>query len=227
MQARDVMVHEVISVGPDTPVQAAAKAMISNGVSAVVVLDIDARLIGLVSEGDLVRRVETDTERRRSWWLELFMSTDSLAREFVRSHARRVSDVMTREVITAAPDSPLREIADLMEKHGVKRVPIVDDGEVVGIVSRANLLQALAGASSPLDVGASDRVLRQRIVDGIRDKPWASRPFNVMVEDGHADLCGFVFSRDEKAAIRVAVETTAGIDSVADHLRVVTYLPSS
>ncbi|QOZ12950.1 signal transduction protein [Bradyrhizobium sp. CCBAU 51765] len=220
MQAQDVMVRGVISVGPDIPIQVAANAMVSNGVSAVPVIDITARLVGIVSEGDLIRRAENDTERRRSWWLELFSSTDTLAKEFVKSHARRVSDVMTRDVITATPETPLREIANLMEKHGIKRVPIVQNNLVVGIVSRANLLQALASATDARETAETDRVLRQRIVDGIKDQPWANRPFNVIVKDHHADLWGFVFSKEEKAAVRVAAEATPGIESVTDNLRV-------
>ena len=223
MQAQDVMVGGVISVGPDIPVQVAAHAMVSNGVSAVLVMDIAAKLIGIVSEGDLLRRVENDTERQRSWWLEMFMSSDELAREFVKSHGKRVSDVMTHNVITAAPETPLREIANLMEKHGIKRVPILKDGLVVGIVSRANLLQALASANDTTDWIESDRVLRQRVLDSIKDKPWSSRPFNVIVTERQAGLWGFVYSNDEKAAIRVAAESTPGIDSVADHLRVLQY----
>jgi CBS domain-containing protein len=226
MQAQDVMVRGVISVGPDIPVRVAAHAMVSNRVSAVLVMDIDAKLVGIVSEGDLIRRVETDTERQRSWWLEMFVSSDALAREFVKSHAKRVGDVMTREVITAAPETPLREIANLMEKHAIKRVPIVQDGLVVGIVSRANLLQALASANDDTEWVESDRVLRQRFIDSIKDMPWASRPFNIIVTDRRADLWGFVFSKDEKAAVRVAAEATAGIGSVDDHLRVIPSLPS-
>jgi CBS-domain-containing membrane protein len=226
MQAQDVMVRGVISVGSDTPVQVAANAMISNGVSAVLVMDIGAKLIGIVSEGDLIHRVENHTERQRSWWLEMFMSSDELAKEFVKSHARRVSDVMTRNVITAAPDTPLREIANLLEKHGIKRVPIVQDGLVVGIVSRANLLQAFASANDESEWIESDRVLRQRVLDSIKDMPWASRPFNVIVNDRQADLWGFVFTREEKTAIRVAAETTPGIVAVEDHLRVLPYLSS-
>lgn len=225
MQAKDVMVGGVISVGPDIPVQIAAHAMVSNGVSAVLVMDIGAKLIGIVSEGDLMRRVENDTERQRSWWLEMFVSSDVLAREFVKSHARYVRDVMTRNVITAAPETSLREIANLMEKHGIKRVPIVRDELVVGIVSRANLLQAFASTTDGRDVVETDRALRQRIVDSIKDEPWANRPFNVIVKDRHADLWGLVFSKDEKAAVRVAAEATTGIDSVTDHLRVMPAFP--
>jgi CBS domain-containing protein len=220
MQAQDIMVRGVISVGPDMPVRAAANAMVSNGVSALPVIGIDAKLVGIVSEGDLIRRVETDTGRERSWLLEMFVSTDALAKEFVKSHARHVADVMTRDVITAAPNASLREIANLMEKHGIKRVPIVENDKVVGIVSRANLLQALASCNDETDWVESDRVLRQRIIDSVKGKPWAKRPFNVIVSKQHVDLWGYVFSESEKAALRVAAEATPGVNSVTDNLRV-------
>ena len=227
MQAQDIMVRGVISVGPDMPVRAAANTMVSNAVSALPVIDIDAKLVGIVSEGDLIRRVENDTERERSWWLEMFVSTDTLAREFVKSHGKRVADVMTRNVITAAPSASLREVANLMENHGIKRVPIVENEKVVGIVSRANLMQALASCNDETDWIESDRVLRQRIMDSVKGKPWASRPFNVIVSKQHADLWGFVFSESEKAALRVAAEATPGVNSVADHLRVLPHLHAS
>jgi CBS domain-containing protein len=218
MQARDVMVRGVISIGPDIPVQIAANAMVSNWVSALPVIDIHTKLVGIVSEGDLIRRVEIGTEQRRSSGGETLMSSDALAKEFVKSHAKRVSDVMTREVITAQPETPLREIANLMEKHNIKRVPIVQEELVVGIVSRANLLQVLARANDNTDWVESDRVLHQRFVDSIKDQPWAGRPFNIIVNDRCADLWGSVYSVDEKTAVRVAAEATPGIESVSDHL---------
>jgi CBS domain-containing protein len=217
MQARDVMVGGVISVGPNMPVQIAANAMVSNGVSALPVIDIYAKLVGIVSEGDLIRRVEIGTEWHHSRG-EAHMSSDALAKEFVKSHAKRVSDVMTREVVTAQPETPLREIANLMEKHGIKRVPIVEDGLVIGIVSHANLLQVLANANDDTDWAESDDVLHQRFVDSIKDQPWAGRPFNIIVNDRCAELRGFVHSADEKTAVRVAAEATPGIKSVSDNL---------
>ena len=217
MQARDVMVCGVISVGPDIPVQIAANAMVSNCVSALPVIDIYAKLVGIISEGDLIRRVEIGTERHPSGAGETPMPSDSLAKEFVRSRAKRVSDVMTREVITAQPETSLREIANMMERHSIKRVPIVENERVVGIVSRANLLQVLARVNDT-DWVESDRVLHQRFVDSIKDQPWAGRPFNIIVNDRCADLWGFVYSADEKTAVRVAAEATPGIESVADHL---------
>jgi len=219
MQARDVMVCGVISVGPDIRVQIAANAMVSNCVSALPVIDIYAKLVGIISEGDLIRRVEIGTERPPSGAGETPMPSDSLAKEFVRSRAKRVSDVMTREVITAQPGTSLREIADMMERHSIKRVPIVENERVVGIVSRANLLQVLARVNDT-DWVESDRVLHQRFVDSIKDQPWAGRPFNIIVNDRCADLWGFVYSADEKTAVRVAAEATPGIESVADHLSI-------
>lgn len=227
MQARDVMVRGVISVGPDMPVRAAANAMVRNRISAIPVIGLDAKLVGIVSEGDLIRRVENRTERRRSWWLEMFVSTDQLAQEFVKSHAKNVRDVMTREVITVSPQTSLRDIAGLMEKHAIKRVPVVEDGKVVGIVSRANLLQALASAGDDDDAGETDRDLRRRILDTIKDKPWASRPFNVIVKQRNVDLWGFVYSEDERAAIRVAAEATPGVQAVNDNLQIMSYMPVS
>ena len=219
MQARDVMVGGVISIGPDIPVRIAANAMVINCVSALPVIDIYAKLVGIVSEGDLIRRVEIGTERRRSGGAgETLMSSDSLAKDFVKSHAKRVSDVMTRKVITAQPETPLWEIANLMEKHSIKRVPIIRDELVVGIVSRVNLLQVLARANDNSDWVESDRVLHERFVDSIKDQPWSGRPFNMIVNDRCADLWGFVYSLDEKTAVRVAAEATSGIESVSDHL---------
>jgi CBS domain protein len=144
-----------------------------------------------------------------------FMSSDSLAKDFVKSHANRVSDVMTREVITAQPETPLREIANLMEKHSIKRVPIVRGERVVGIVSRANLLQVLARANDNSDWVESGRVLHQRFVDSIKDQPWADRPFNIIVNDRCADLWGFVYSVDEnnlsdRRVLRTAPLMSAG-----------------
>jgi CBS domain-containing protein len=139
VKASDVMVTNVITVGPNTGAQDAARILLTSRISAVPVVGEHGGLLGIVSEGDLMRRSETDTERHRSWWLDLFVSNDTLAGEFAKAHSRKVADIMTREVITAAPDASLGEIAALLEMNLIKRVPIVKDGKLVGIVSRANL----------------------------------------------------------------------------------------
>jgi len=143
MNAADVMTANVVTIQADEHVINVARLLLDRRISAVPVVDADGKLLGIVSEGDLLRRVETDTERKRDGWNGLFASRPSLAAEYAKSHARRAGDVMTRNVVTVAGDVPLSHIADLFEKHNIKRVPVVRDGRVVGIVSRADLLRAL------------------------------------------------------------------------------------
>lgn len=222
MKARDIMTPHVISVGPDATVDAVANTLISNGVSAVPVVDIACKLLGIVSEGDLIRRSELKTARVRSWWLGLLASSDQLAADFAKSRAVNVKDIMTRDVLTVAPEAPLHEIAEILERHGIKRVPVVEEGRVVGIVSRANLIQALASLRKrDFDVDRSDEEVRKRILDSFRDMPWASRPFNIVVHGGNVELWGMVFSEEERRAIRIAAESTQGVTGVKDNLRVV------
>jgi CBS domain-containing protein len=221
MKAADVMVSPVITVGPECSVQDLADILLDNHISAVPVVSNDGGLVGIVSEGDLIRRTETDTERRRSRWLALLIGTQPLAAEFLKSHARRVADVMTREVIVAAPDTPLRHIAALFEKNGIKRVPIMSNGKLVGIVSRANLIQALASARKEIKAAAatSDRMIREELLSRLRTEPWA-RPsrLNVIVHDGTVEMWGVVRSRAEKQAIRLTAELTPGVRAVNDNL---------
>ena len=143
MNAADVMVSNVISVRSDTSVEKIAEVLLANRISAVPVVNDKDALVGIVSEGDLIHRVEAGTERHRSWWLELLTGKEILAHEFVKSHARKAADVMTHPVVSVKPDTPLGDIASLLEKHRIKRVPVVNNGKIVGIVSRANLIQAL------------------------------------------------------------------------------------
>jgi CBS domain-containing protein len=151
MKARDVMVSPVITAKPSSSVKDVAKLFLDRRISAVPVVD-DDKLVGIVSEGDLLHRAEADTERRHYWWLRRLIADDTLAAEYVKAHARKVADVMTRRVIIASPETPLYEIAALMEKNAIKRVPIVSDGQLVGIVSRANLIQAVASARPSLGI---------------------------------------------------------------------------
>jgi CBS domain-containing protein len=221
MKARDVMVQHVITVSPETDIHAVANTLVQNGISALPVVEHDGRLVGIVSEGDLIRRAETGTERRRSWWLDMLTSTQTLAAEFARSHARKVKDVMTHNVVTATPETPLSEIANLLEKHGIKRVPIVENGRLVAIVSRANLVQALASRAPALEgVEAKDETLREAILATLRGKRWGTGMVNVIVQRGVVDLWGFVDSADERKAVRVAAEATPGVVAVNDNLRV-------
>src|ERR1700757_4532857 len=144
MRAMDVMTSEVITVDEDASVQSVAKLMAKHGISAVPVVDKHDRVIGMVSEGDLLHRAETGTERRRSWWLEMMSSTNKLAGDYIKSHSGRIRDVMTRDVVSVTEETPVANIAVLLETNRIKRVPVVRDGKLVGIVSRANLVRALA-----------------------------------------------------------------------------------
>ena len=220
MKAADVMVSNVITVGPDACLRDVAQILLTNRISAVPVVGADGKILGIVSEGDLMRRAEAGTGRHRPWWLAMLTGREVLAAEYVREHSRKVTDVMTRKVMTAAPETPLHDIATLLEKNGIKRVPIVKGDKVVGIVSRANLLQALASFRSQLKGGApSDTQIRESVVARLNVEPW-SRPalINVIVQDGMVELWGVVDSQTEKKAVRVAAEVTPGVRAVNDNL---------
>jgi CBS-domain-containing membrane protein len=223
MKAADIMVTDVITLNVDDTVQKAARVLLDHRISAAPVVDAQGRLVGMVSEGDLLRRAEIGTEKRRSWWLALLSSAEDQVRDFVRAHAVKVADVMTRDVIGASEDTSLNEIATLLERHGIKRVPIMRDGKVVGIVSRANLLQAFASASAVADVTAAiapgDQILRERVIDQIRQLPWGM-PWlvTVTVQKGVVELWGPVHSEGQRQALRVAAESTPGVKAVKENL---------
>ncbi|NVO15076.1 MAG: CBS domain-containing protein [Rhodoplanes sp.] len=220
MNASDIMATNVITVTPESTVQDVAELLLKHRISAVPVVDPAGRLIGIVSEGDLLRRAEAGTGHERSWWLKLLMGREVLAAEYVKEHARKVADVMTRDLITASPDTPVAEIATLLERNRIKRVPIVQAGKLVGIVSRANLLHALAtqrrqAPSSPV----ADADLRKRIMDSLESEPWlATSLINVTVTDGIVDTWGIVDTAAERQALRVAIEATPGVKAVNDNL---------
>lgn len=220
MKASDIMATSVVTVTPDTSVQDVAEILLKNRISGVPVVDPEGRPIGIVSEGDLFRRAESGTGHERSWWLKLLMGRETLAAEFVKEHARRVADVMTRELVTAAPDTPVAEIASLLERHRIKRVPIVQGGRLVGLVSRANLLHALATLRRQAPVSpVADADLRKTIMARLEDEPWLSTSLiNVTVTNGVVDTWGVVDSAAEKQALRVAIEEIPGVKAVNDNL---------
>jgi CBS domain-containing protein len=219
MKARDVMVSPVFTVKPTSSVREAAKIFIERRISAVPVVDAQGSLVGIISEGDLMRRSETGTERKHSWWLDAFTSDETLAAEYTKAHARKVADVMTRQVITAKPDTPLHEIATLLEKNSIKRVPIVEGGQLVGIVSRANLVQALASVRKTLDIPLSDTMIRDQLLTHLKRQKWADTQFlNITVNGGIVDLWGITQSESERQAIRVAAESIPGVRAVNDNM---------
>jgi len=217
MKARDVMVSPVVTVGENETVREVAKLLIAKRISAVPVVDGSGKLVGIVTEADLLHRAESGTVRPVSWWLSLISGDRALAEDYVKSHAMKVKDVMTRDVKTADPETPLYEIADLFEEE---RVPIVSKGgDLVGIVSRANIIQAVASARPKLEVSLSDAAIRKNLLEELKKQPWSHvHRLNVTVAGGIVDLWGFVESEKERQAITVATEAISGVTGVNDHL---------
>jgi CBS domain-containing protein len=222
MRAVDVMTSEVITVGEDASVQEAAKLMAEHGISAVPVVDRDNRVIGMASEGDLLHRAETGTERRRSWWLDIVASTNRLAGEYVKAHSGKVKDIMTRDVISVTDDTSVADIAILLETNRIKRVPVLRDGKLVGIVSRANLVRALAMTidEQPGGAEADDRAIRDTLLAELKAQKWAEvAPANITVKEGVVHLWSSYYSEQERRALVVAAESIPGVRRVDDHMR--------
>jgi CBS domain-containing protein len=220
MKAADVMTRTVITVRPQTSLAEAVKRMLENGVSGLVVVDERERVVGILSEGDLLRRAETQTERRRPHWLEFLLGPARLAHEFVRAHGRIIEEVMSPEVITVEEDTPLGEIVELFEERGIKRVPVLRDEELVGIVSRADLLRALLDAlAAQAQEPANDEAIRAQVVAEIAKAAWLPREgIVVAVKDGIVTLEGVILDAKEGDALRVIAENVPGVKAVRDRL---------
>ncbi len=223
MRAKDIMSSEVVCIDAGNSVFDAAEVLLGARISAAPVIDDKGAIIGIVSEADLVRRAEIGTAASKSWLGRLLESEASSARSFVTAQTRRVADVMTKDVVTASEDATLRELVDLMEEHGVKRIPIVRGAGVVGMVSRADLLGALLSREpdSPV-LQPDDNALRQNVADALEDRAWTSKwPINVYANDGVVHLWGFVEGKDVRDAYRVAAENVPGVRRVKNHLRTI------
>ena len=245
MRAMDVMTPDVITVDPDTSVQAVAKLLSERGISGVPVVDAANQLVGIVSEGDLLHRVETGTERRperltgrrHSWWLDTIASDEELARDYAKSHGRTAKDVMTRDVISVTDTTELADVAMLLETKRIKRVPVLRDGRLVGIVSRANLVQALAVTKSDpgIDANSDDRTIRDQLIAELMGQEWfkALEWFKIWAADiiVRGGVVHFWLSADqseeERRALRIAAENIAGVRRVEEHIVPASYLTAS
>ena len=213
------MVKDVISVAPETPVREVALLMLERRISGVPVVDGERRVLGIVSEGDLIRRPEIETDRAPTGWLGMFLSDEARARDFVKSHGRKAREVMTQPAICAAPDAPLAEVVRLMERHRVKRLVIVEGGKLAGLVTRADLLRAMVAHQGVSSAASSDRELRDHIDTMLRGEDWATSAFvNVEVENGIAYLWGTVEFASQREALILAVRGVPGIRDVQPHL---------
>ncbi|GBQ26036.1 CBS domain-containing protein [Gluconacetobacter azotocaptans] len=220
MQVKDIMTSPAIAIDPFETIEKAARLMLSNKMSGVPVVTSQGQLVGILTEGDLLRRSELGTEGMRSWLGTLLRSPGRAAADYVRTHGRKVGDVMTAEPIAIAATSPIEDAVDKMIHHHVKRLPVLDGARLVGILSRADILRALLQALTPQESTADDDSIRAAILEEYRNEPrWAGPSFiNVQVHNGVVELSGAIFDSRLRTAARVAAENVKGVESVIDHL---------
>jgi len=218
VKTADVMTQGVVSVLPTASIAEAARLMLSNGISGLPVIDKTGALVGMVTEGDFLRRAELGTEKHRPGWLEFLLGANRSASEYVLTHARKVGDVMTRPVVVAEEDTPLDEVVHIMETNHIKRLPVMRGSRVVGVISRANLLHALAALQPTNSVTATDASIRARLLAEIDTHLSGAGRNNIVVKDGVVDLWGTIIVDRQRDAIRVAAENIPGVKQVRDHL---------
>lgn len=220
MKVSDVMTSTVVSIKPDATVLEAARLLLGERISALPVVDAAGKLVGILSEGDLIHRAEIGSEKVSTRWGRLFADGGKLARDFLKAHGRTVAEVMTPRVVTATEKMDLAEVAGLMDEHRVKRLPVVRDGRLIGIVSRANLLQALVShAPAATTKTVSDADLRRQILTRIQAEPWAQTAVrNVIVSDGNVELWGHAETHAQCEAFGVLVKDIPGVKSVVNNM---------
>jgi CBS domain-containing protein len=219
MRAHQIMTKYVTTVTPHTSIQDAANIMLRCHVSGLPVVNDDGSLIGIVSESDFLRRSQIGTGRKRSAFLQFFTGAGKLATEFVHERGRKVEDVMTRDPVTVNEQTPLSELVALMEKRGVKRLPVMSGKVLVGIVTRSNLLQAVASMAREIpDPTADDDHIRDRIMKAVHTTDWRPAGFQVSVRNGVVHLYGVIVDDEVRQAAIVAAQNVAGVKEVHDHL---------
>jgi len=219
MRAHQIMTRPVVTVTPETTIVDAANLMLQRHVSGLPVVDGGGKLVGVVSEGDFIRRSEIGTGRRRGRWLRFILGPGKSASDFVHEHGHKVGEVMTKSPLTITEDTALAEIVALMEKNNVKRLPVVRGDKVVGIVSRANLLQAVASLAREVpDPTADDDHIRNRVIDALEKNDWCPFGLSVIVRDGIVHLSGVITEERARQAAVVAAENVEGVKKVHDHL---------
>jgi len=224
MRAVDVMRRRVLTVSPETDIHDVARKLADYGISAMPVVDSERNVVGMVSEGDLMRRPEMGTQRHSSWWLRLLADPIKNADEYIHTHARNTEDVMTKEIITVSEETPLMEIAEILEEHRIKRVPVVRDGKLVGIVSRANIMHGLVTQQETTGTLATDVEIRNAVLNEIEETGARHEFVDVVVSHGVVHLWGAVYSDKEKKAIRLAAEAIPNVKNVVDHVGVMPQL---
>jgi CBS domain-containing protein len=220
MKAADVMTPNVVTVPPDAPITQAVRIMLQHHISGLPVVDAGGNLVGIVTEADLLHRVELGTQRRRSRWLEFLIGPGRLADEYTHASGRKVHEVMTRDVHAVNEDAPLDEIVHLMERRRVKRLPVLRGKALAGIVTRANLMRALASfAREVRPAAADDRAIREQLLAELKRQPWAPLALiDVQVRDGVVQLWGSISDERQREAMHVAAENIPGVKEIDDRL---------
>jgi CBS domain-containing protein len=221
MNTSEIMTRNVVSISQDASVRDAIRLMLEHRVSGLPVVDDTGKVTGILTEGDLLRRGETGTQRQRRPWLEFLLGPGRLADDYVKTHGRRVAEVMTREIVSIAPDAPVGELVQLMERRHIKRLPVLDGDVLVGIVSRADLMSAVARILDRDEaLPSGDDAIRERVLAELaRGQGWAPpQGVTVTVKDGVVELNGAIFEEKERTALRVAAENVPGVKAVVDRL---------
>jgi CBS domain-containing protein len=219
MNVADVMVHDVISVAPETPVAKIAELLLRRGISAALVIDARGRLVGIVSEGDLIRRREIGTARETSWWLRAFSRAETVADLYVRSRGLTAEDVMTRDLVTVTENTPLAEAAERMESFLVKRLPVMRDDSVVGVVSRTDLVRAVAAAGSLPAGHQDDGAIRRDLERTLEKESWfGEQKVGITVHDHVVYLWGQVSSPVQLRALELLSRGVTGVMDVKCHV---------
>ena len=225
MKAQDIMTTDVVTVVPSTTVHHIATLLVAMRIGAVPVVSEDNDVVGIVTESDLLHREEIHTEHKRKWWFELFADAKTQAREFVKTHGLRAEQVMSRVVTAVSPDADIADVADMLDARKIRRVPVTDNGKLVGIISRADIVRALAQAKVPIPVSSIENGTLQKVIqDEIKKQPWINATYvSLIVNDGVVELTGFVDTPEQQSTLRVLVEGVPRVKAVVGNLRLRTW----
>ena len=224
MKVEEIMTKDVIAVAPKTPIHEAARLMVDHGVSGLPVVDDDGNVVGIVSEGDLILREKP--RERMPWWKAFFGDAERLAVQYQKAHGTTVGEVMTRSLITVSPGFPIESVALILDQRRIRRVPVIADGQLVGIVSRGDLIKALAKAPAPAAAQPSDNRLVQEMSARLAEEPWISNHgIVVQAKDGVLSLWGLVLTEAEKSAVETMARSIEGAKGIESHLMVQSEFP--
>lgn len=223
MKARDIMSSPVHTIRTDTSIIDIAALMATHRISGVPVVDDEGRMIGIVSETDLLHRAETGTERKRKWWISLFLDADMRARDYIKTHGHTAADLMSRFVISVPHDASLAAVADMLDVNNLKRVPVLENGRLIGMITRGDLVRAVADAGAMSQAPQREpAALQKAINEQLGRQSWLNAAFvNVIVTDTTVEIWGYVPSEDQRKALLILVKEMAGTSrTVESHVTV-------